>query len=574
MAKFNRLIFLLFFFLTVPGIVMSIFLYGQFSNRYQAQYVSFNNDRGDSVQGILYVPEAGKKLPALVSIHAGAQNREALQPAARVLAENGIVVLDLILHHKKRTGGKRTTFEDYLADARGSVRYLLSRDFVDPERVFLSGHSIGANVSSMVTGTADNVAGEIAVGYPVEFSPRCKAHLLMTAGVFDELHPVSKLLATFEGAQGRDTANALLYRPAAIGTQVQKERTSRIYYISPLSDHYIEPLDPDIVAATTCFIKTLGGEQMGKYEPWRGIRAQLFTRIALFFSLFLFFFMALNELYVGRVLELPEKSGPKLFLERLGIVIFVFFFVAVGFVHHPAEHNIHIYILSSMFVALLAANLFMRKCMEPGRIGAAPKAGTGSRVASEQVARFFLSGLAKVFFYGAAFYAGYILGLFVHAGIYPYLKPDLLMHMLGGPFFLVPAQIFVFCTRVNGLFLTGDFAFNFFSPVVWIIIALELGYPGAAGKILDEFFTRVIQSIERLDLRIKFKFNPAEIILFIVVLTIGVLLWRQILSEGYAFGFSELLGMGYLFLSFIVLPLVTFTIIVRSKRVKDLFTRR
>ncbi|MDQ7821669.1 MAG: hypothetical protein RDV48_02620 [Candidatus Eremiobacteraeota bacterium] len=567
MPRFNRIVFIIFIVLTAPGIILSVLIFARPFNHYRTETVGFRNDRQDTVEGILYIPlnDSDAKCPALVSVHYGLQNREALQPAARVLAENGIVVMDLLLKKARKIDGKRKSFEDYLSDVKAAADYMLSIEYVDTGRVFLSGHSIGANVTSMVARSHSGVAGEIAVGYPVEYLPGSSSQLLMTAGIFDELHPVSKMLDAFLGTVGKKTTREILIRNSDIPHSISKEKTNRIYFISFLTDHYIEPLDPDITRASLHFIKSLGGEQAARGEILHGVRAQILTRSSLFFSVYLLFFLSFIEITGVPTLKAPAGTFRKILLERMGIVAFLLLYLILWLVHSPAEHLIHIYVLSAMFLAVLSSNLFVRKAGEWHiKGGAQPQ-----KEDAEKITRFFIYSLVKVVFYIFAFYAAYILGLFVHAGIYPYSKLCCILHTLWGPAFLIPAQLYVFCTRINGLFLTSDFTFNTASLVPWVILIGELVHPGVMGKILDEFFSRVVGSIQKLDFKIKFKSSSAEIVLFGVVLIVCVVLWRQILSEGYAFGFAELLGMGYLFFSFIVIPLAAFTLIIRSKRAKE-----
>lgn len=545
--------------------VISVFLFSKPFNRYNVEFVHFNSGCGDSVDGILYTPIEikGKKFPAILSVHSGLQNREALQPVARVLAESDIVVLNLILKKERNIDGKRKSFEDYISDVRAGADYLLGREFIDENRVFLSGHSIGANVTSTVTALHKKVAGEIAVGYPVEFLPSCRKHLLMTAGVFDELHSVSKMLFAFDATSGRNTDRLVLYKPREM--HLSPEKISRVYFISFLTDHYTEPLDPDIAEAISCFIKSLKNEDFKNYKFYRGIRAQIFTRITLFLSLFLIFFMAFIEIYFVGV----NMGISKIIAMRIGIIFFVLLFIIIGLIHRPGEHLIHIYILSSMFLALMAANLFVSKSTERHRKESLKNGEIENTIAcNDKLTRFFKNSILKVIVYIMAFYFGYILGIFVHAGFIPYSKSAYIWCTIWGPLFMVPAQIYVFCTRINGLFLRNDFTFNFASYIIWIILMVEMVYPGAVGKLLDEFFARMIGSIQKLDFKIRLKFSVAEFVILIVVLIACVLLWKQILSEGYSFGFTEFLDMGYLFLSFIIIPVAVFTAIIRSKKIK------
>lgn len=106
-----------------------------------ANNVSFDSD-GCRLSGRIYRPEVKGKHPA-VAICLGFPGDTKHMDLAEDLAFNGIV--SLIFYYKGAWGSEgEFSFLSLDPSTRDAVRFLSSQEFVDPERVGLIGHSMGA----------------------------------------------------------------------------------------------------------------------------------------------------------------------------------------------------------------------------------------------------------------------------------------------------------------------------------------------------------------------------------------------------------------------------------------------
>ena len=551
----------------ILGIITSVLLLGKNFRNYNTQDINFPNKKKDNIDGILYFPaENGVakkgKYPALISIHYGLQNREALMPTAKMTAENNIIVLDLILKKSRNIDGKTKDFEDYISDVQGAVEYLKNHNQVDSQRIFISGHSIGGNIAAIVGDGNRDVVGVIAIGYPVSFSPDAKQDLLITSGVFDELHPYKKMETAFKETVNKETNNAVLINPREIEKKFNRDKTNRLFLVSFLSDHYVEPTDPIIAEGCISFIDSMSEKlNTEKLVRKNGIVAFIITLLSrLFLFLSVFFTYSLGLILLREKKKFIEKIPPVL-KDRLPVILFIIITVIIGFIHKSTQHLIDIYILSGMLLSVIVVNHFHHKMNNRSIASESPK---------EKSLTVFFQDLIKVSIFICIFYFSYILGLFFRSGLFPYSGISHIWRSLTGIIFLVISQFYVFCTRINGLFLNPNWTFNFISPVLWGIIAVELVYPGIIGLVIDNFFSRLIKALQNLKFEIKFKINIPGAVLLIVVVIINIIFWKQILAEGYSLGSSEMLGLLKLLFSFILLPATILTILLRWEKIRKL----
>jgi fermentation-respiration switch protein FrsA (DUF1100 family) len=101
----------------------------------------------------LYLPDDGRdsgRLPAIVMGHSVHMVKEALRPHADHLVRAGYAVLaiDYRTIGSSEAAPRGQVFPDrYVEDFRNGVSYLESRDDIDPERIGVWGHGLGATVA-------------------------------------------------------------------------------------------------------------------------------------------------------------------------------------------------------------------------------------------------------------------------------------------------------------------------------------------------------------------------------------------------------------------------------------------
>lgn len=133
---------------------------------------------GHPLGGTLAMPKGQGPFPAVVLVHgSGPNDREetiggshVFTDIARGLAAQGIAVL----RYEKRTRARPQDFKDGIVtidsettdDAVAAVKTLASMPGIDPKRVFVFGHSLGAMVAPRIAQRAGNVAGVIELSGP------------------------------------------------------------------------------------------------------------------------------------------------------------------------------------------------------------------------------------------------------------------------------------------------------------------------------------------------------------------------------------------------------------------------
>lgn len=110
--------------------------------------ISFKNNIGQRIVGILHKPQGKPPFPAVVICHGfkGYKEQLHLQTIATKLAQEGIVALRFDFTNE--VGGsfgklEDITFSQGLKDLKSAVDYIAKQKFVDKNRIGLAGHSLG-----------------------------------------------------------------------------------------------------------------------------------------------------------------------------------------------------------------------------------------------------------------------------------------------------------------------------------------------------------------------------------------------------------------------------------------------
>jgi hypothetical protein len=250
--------------------------------------------------------------------------------------------------------------------------------------------------------------------------------------------------------------------------------------------------------------------------------------------------------------------------KRLNIIVFVVFYIIIAILHRPSGHLLDVYVISSLFFSVVMFNFFMLK-IEKRNIRTPEKWVI--------LVNHLDRDISKVLILGGMIYICYIIGLYFHAGTFAWSSLDKAFRTLLGISYMGFAHIYVGITRLNGLFLTWSMNFNWISPVLWILVVIEFIAPGGVVKVIDDFITLLLRQMREKDISFHWRFNWSEMILLIVLAGIGVFTWKHILAEGYYIGIKEILGLIYLFLCFIILPVALLTFLIRNKKIQSFLAR-
>lgn len=525
--------------ITTLIILSTIFTYILFSpnyNNYKTENVFFKNSNNDLIFSSIYIPfnikKPNEKFPAIITVHASNQEREFLQPYAITLAKNGITVMEIILKRTDNNGHVRA-IEDYLVDINSAINYLLSRPEINHNNIFLGGHSIGANLTSMVGAINSDTKGVIATGYPVEFPAKSDVTFFLNSGILDQLHNPAKIQKAFKNSLVVDEKQSLLRR----------------YLLhSFLSDHILEPADPYLTHSAINFIKKSINNNTTGYINFIAI---IILRSVLFISLFFFYAYFLIQIFAKYKFE--NNNIKRLFLGLFGVI-----FIIATFLYKGSEDLIPVYYLSSLFFALLITNFFFLKLKNREIEG------------TKEIVRVFIKDVKKILILSGFLYLTYIIGLFFHSLFFPVSSPLLTLKSILGLPYLAVGHLFTIITRFNSIFLNPNLSLNIFPLTIFIIFIAELIYPGITFKIIDDLTSSIIKGLQNLDFKIKWNFNLSSIIVLIITIIIALIYWNYILKEGYIFEKDEVIGLSFLLFCFLFIPGYLFTLTIRSKFFKKL----
>jgi len=154
----------------------------------------YANAGGIPIRAKLYKPlSAGRERPApgVVYIHGYQNNRETGDAYAIEIARRGFVVLNIDAIGRGHSGipGEPTTADfDRTYGGQASVAYLRSLPFVDPGRVGVLGHSLGAEMAYLVALRDSTLKALVLTGYAytLEATPAQPKNMLMIIGKYDE----------------------------------------------------------------------------------------------------------------------------------------------------------------------------------------------------------------------------------------------------------------------------------------------------------------------------------------------------------------------------------------------------
>lgn len=118
---------------------------------------------GRTLRGWLFLPE-GSDLPAVVLMHGWGASASDLLPVARTLAAEGFcsLVIDARCHGRSDSDDF-ASMPRFAEDVEAAVAWLRHRPQVDPLRIALLGHSVGAGACLLAATRDPDIAGVVSV---------------------------------------------------------------------------------------------------------------------------------------------------------------------------------------------------------------------------------------------------------------------------------------------------------------------------------------------------------------------------------------------------------------------------
>jgi hypothetical protein len=161
------------------------------------------------LEGMIHTPSGeARPRPGVVvchphSLHGGSMETPVIMACAREFARRGMVALRFNFRGVRRSEGQ---FGDGVAevdDVAGATDYLLARDDVDQDRIYLMGYSFGASVGLRHVEADPRIVAVVALCLPMgtmaigtldgQFWENYRRPKLFLAGDRDEICPLSEL---------------------------------------------------------------------------------------------------------------------------------------------------------------------------------------------------------------------------------------------------------------------------------------------------------------------------------------------------------------------------------------------
>jgi pimeloyl-ACP methyl ester carboxylesterase len=127
--------------------------------------VSLPGPGGSTLRGWLCQPDPSREQPCgAVVMHGWGAGAADMVPIARPLIDVGVHTLLLDARcHGRSDDAEFTSMPRFAEDVAAGVRWLRDRPFVDPERILLLGHSVGAGACLMVARDDPRIAAVVSV---------------------------------------------------------------------------------------------------------------------------------------------------------------------------------------------------------------------------------------------------------------------------------------------------------------------------------------------------------------------------------------------------------------------------
>jgi len=485
----------------------------------------------DNIECVLYTPiERPPPYPLVITLHSIFQCEGLVRPLIDELTRRGSAVVYIHFKGYDHTQKSYKSFSVYCKEIQSVLSHVTRRNDIDREQVALVGHSIGANLATEVARMDPGVSTTVALGFPAVVDRNMPVNSLFITGLLDQLHPVQEMLEELRSSTGnREAVAGVTYGDFTA-------RTARKLIVAPLCDHHLEIFDPFFLSETAAWLDRSAGKKTEK----------------------------------GTVKEPIPTIGHSFFLLGMGLLAFQsFLFLAKGArIVMPRWLQRKILTLASLPIFLiLSSGAFTGKCDVPRESALTVLiALMGVHYFGSRDEKDIWRDMKRGLLHGAVIWLAFWCGIIVNRGDallhYPsciaFLPPLLLMS--------IPLDFFIFITRTASALFSCDGAL----PPFYILLLVELFFPGFPARLAAGFFARFIDFLKHIRLSFTMKSSPASLALLAATIAAAVIAWRQILHEGYDFGGSAFAGFLLLFFNLIIVPLTLSFIAFRSTWFKKL----
>jgi len=491
------------------------------------------------IVGDVYLPcecEGAKSHPGVLICHGVENNKEVAAALAIEFARHGFAALAFDYGGYGESDDHDDDFETMVGDTLAAFSFLANLPDVNPAKLAMVGHSMGVSYAVAASTIAGNsVRAVVGLGNEAVAPQIPPRNLLLAMGLYDAFHTLPNMIE----AVGHSTGLPGI-EPGQVAGDL-RDGTARSLFVSPISDHGIEPLDPLLIGQSIRWVDAsihgmeLSTDPVGIRETYRAeARIVLIVSFgAMLMSILILWYLSVPA---GRNFSLAVRAP--LLLAALAAVL--------GNISSP---EIALACADASFMFLVAGSFaahLARSSMQ---------AGSKEAVLEDSSARFAF-GVAIV----AAAVVSLLAGLLIHGvptalGRAEWAKaiPRFLFHVL----LLRPYE---------GWCMLRAYLFSSYSqgwvPEIWFggLIAIEALRPGACTWVAGRALQTVVRAFQ---LRGPFRIRASKRSWAVLIVAIAglVVILVQRLREGWlsrrAFGLMVTIG-----LKFLVLPLLIFILLV------------
>ena len=204
------------------------------------------NASGMPIRVLLYLPESVpvERVPGVVICQPFNNPHEFGRNLALELVNRGFIAIVFDWRGHSPEENRQTIAADLLEigrqDVAAAIQYLRDREDVDPDKIMIAGHSVGATLAIESAMQDFSVAAVAAIGMEADVSTSLPRNLLWAVGLYDEFRPLASMRKTLAASAGIESAReGETYGSFPNGT-------ARRLHVSATADHFMELQDASI----------------------------------------------------------------------------------------------------------------------------------------------------------------------------------------------------------------------------------------------------------------------------------------------------------------------------------------
>lgn len=234
----------------IVSIMASIALYAFRAADVSCERAVFQGARGKIV-GDIYRPvdSAAGLSPGVLICHGVENNKEMASHLAVEFARRSYVSMAFDYGGYGESDSHGDDFDLMVADTMAALEFLEKLPGVDRNRLALVGHSMGVSYAVAAGELKGNaVRAVVGLGNEATSPGSLPRNLMLAMGIYDAFHTLPDMLQAV-----RDSAGNQQLEPYRISGDFSRG-DARSLFISPISEHGMEPLDPILIAQSIKWI--------------------------------------------------------------------------------------------------------------------------------------------------------------------------------------------------------------------------------------------------------------------------------------------------------------------------------